>query len=331
MRIISLAIVTTLFAGGSSGCALDADEPGTSGLPPAAPEATIVDPETGERFIDARAVAASQEVITDSDIGPVALTSLYSGTLAAGAVQQWTYNNASLTQAYHLALSPVGASTSAMCQFEVIRQWDVRRNNGEREFKWQIKNIGSIACATTIYLEGQPRYAAYSTGGLDAGASKNFTYNNANPHDSVWFVNVTPSGATSTNTCQMEVTRLAYNRKSSDERELLYTVKNIGAIACQGEIQLGRTTNVSTSWSTGVIYAGASKTSGRNNVNPLDRVFAVGVLPQKLSVLDCTMEVDRSYYRQRLNAGVPERELMVITKNLGIYSCDATLLLNYLD
>jgi len=124
---------------------------------------------------------------------------------------------------------------------------------------------------------------------------------------------------------------LAYNRKPSDERELLLTFKNIGSIACQGEVQLGRTTNASTSWSTGYIGPGASALSGRNNVNPLDRVFAVGVLPEKLTYLDCTMEVDRTYYRQRLNAGVPERELMVITKSLGEYSCTGTLLLNYLD
>ena len=75
----------------------------------------------------------------------------YSGTMAPGASMTRKWNNSRTNAVYQVGLSPVGASTSADCEFEVTNQWYDRLNSGEREFFYTIKNIGSISCGTNIH------------------------------------------------------------------------------------------------------------------------------------------------------------------------------------
>src|SRR5690349_23348939 len=74
--------------------------------------------------------------------------SSFSGTLAPGASQGHVWVNLPSNTAYEIGLSPVGASTAAMCEFEVTDQWYEGLSTGERRLRATIKNIGSLACGT---------------------------------------------------------------------------------------------------------------------------------------------------------------------------------------
>src|SRR5687768_9900112 len=94
-------------------------------------------PKSPDGQLDARAAAAAS--------GSIGINSTwYSGTVAAGASQGWTWNNAPATAAYIVGFNPSGASTSSTCSFEVTSSRYVQQYGGEREFQFWIKNIGSI-------------------------------------------------------------------------------------------------------------------------------------------------------------------------------------------
>lgn len=348
MTIIRLALSPVLMTGLLAGCM---SEPGEELVGQEAPIASAekgqsAGVELGVRHaaaevalaagaLDGRAAVAAEAKAqgTLTTVSPSLTSSWYSGSVAPGATQHWYWNNSSLTAAYQVGLSPVGASTSSACQFEVIRTLDVQKYGGEREFHFYIKNTGSITCGATILLDAKQRFTNFATGGIEAGASKSFTWNNANPLDSAHLVGVSPSGATSLNSCELEVVRTYYLQQPSGEREFHFTIKNAGEIACQGDIQLALTTSGVSSWSTGTIGAGASKSWVWNNANPLDRVFVPGLSPSGASGSSvCQLEVTQSYYRQVINSdGSAERKFFLTVKNPGSLSCGATLLLNSLD
>ncbi|WP_224369842.1 hypothetical protein [Hyalangium versicolor] len=283
--------------------------------------------------LDGRAAAAA-EGVREMAVTPGAMalaSSWYSGSVAAGATQHWYWNNSNLTAAYKVGLSPTGASTSSACRFEVTRTWDTQQYGGEREFHFAIKNTGSIACGTNILLSYQTRAATWATGGIDVGASKSWTWNNANPLTATHVVGISPSGATSTTPCELEVTRTWYAQQPGGEREFKFTVKNVGAIACQGDVQLAVITSANSSWSTGSLSPGASGTWVWNNANPLDRVYAAGLSPAGAStVTPCQLEVTKTYYQQKINTdGTAEREFYLTVENVGSLTCSGTILLNY--
>jgi hypothetical protein len=281
--------------------------------------------------LDGRAAAAA-EGVRDMAVSMGLVSSWYSGSVAPGATQHWYWNNSSLTSAFTVGLSPTGASTASPCKFEVTRAWDVQQYGGEREFHFYIKNTGSITCGTNILVTSQTRSSTWETGGIDVGASKSWTWNNANPLTATHLVGVSPSGATSGNSCQLEVTRSWYAQQPSGEREFKFTVKNVGAIACQGDIQLAVITNANSSWSTGSMSPGTSKSWVWNNASPLDRVYTPGLSPAGASGLTaCQLEVTNSYYQQKINSdGTTEREYYLTVENVGSLTCSGTLLLNYL-
>jgi len=321
MKIINLVmpsvLVSTLFAG----CVMPSEND---------PVTDDNDPASTDGVLDGRAAAeAEAQALGISDL-PLNLTSWYSGSVAPGGTQHWYWNNSSLTAAYQVGLSPIGASTSNACNFEVTRTWDVQNYGGEREFHFIIQNTGAITCGANILLDSTQRLSTWATGGLNPGASKSWTWNNANPLDASYFVGVSPSGATSSNPCELEVTRTWYDQQPGGERELKFTVKNAGAIACQGDIQLARTSSVPATWSTGTLAAGASKSWTWNNANPLDRIYVPGLSPDGASGLTaCVLEVTQSYYRQVINAdGSAERELHLTVSNVGSLACFGTVLLN---
>lgn len=331
MRIISLAmpslLVTTLLVG----CVLSPEEE-TIGedsedqlLP--SEEAALT-----ANALDGRAAAAAEaKTLGILPSSTLSLTSSwYSGSIDPGATKHWYWNNSSLTAAFHVGLSPIGASTASACQLEVTRQWDVQKYGGEREFHFYIKNTGAIACGANILLGSKQSFNTVATGGIAAGASKSWTWNNANPLTASHLIGVSPSGATSTDSCQLEVTRLWYVRQPG-ERELKFTVKNVGAIACQGDVQLALTTDAASSWSTSNLSPGGAQSWVWNNANPLDRVYVPGLSPGS-SVTPCQLEVTQSYYRQVINSGgSTEREFRFTVKNAGTSTCLGTVLLNYLD
>lgn len=261
------------------------------------------------------------------------MTSVYSGNVAAGASQDWFVRDAADDVAYHVGFSPTGASTSAPCAFRVDRTWQTQLTSGERRYNFRIKNVGSIACGTDILVASLASSASPWSGALEPGATTNRIWNNANPIESTYLVNVSPSGATSSNPCQFEVTRLWYLQQPDGERELRYSVKNTGSIACTAKVVLARATASDSTWSTGTIAAGATKGWHWNNANPLTRIYALGLSPLGASGSDtCRLELVDSWYQQNINSdGSSEREYHLSVKNIGGVSCSGKVLLNYLD
>jgi hypothetical protein len=328
-------LVTSLL----SACIIDADQeaqeepPAPTALPEAS-EPVAADLALLPAALDGRAAAAEEARKSGAPIAALGLdSSWFSGTIAPGATKGWVWNNAPSTVAFQVGLSPIGASTTAPCKLEVARTFDSKNASGEREFYLYVKNTGTIACGGTVLLGSKTRFGSLAIGGLAPGASKNFLWNNANPTTASHIIGVDPSGATSADDCKMEVTRVWYTQQSSGERELRFTIKNIGVIACQGSANMALADAANSSWSTGVINAGDSKTVHWNNANPLDRIYVPGLAPGGAPFFSpCTLEVTGSYYRQVINTtGSPEREFYFTIKNSGAINCFGTVLLNYVD
>jgi len=166
------------------------------------------------------------------------------GGVDPGASMTKHWNNANpLTNSYVAGLSPVGATGTTACQFEVTREWYAQQPGGEREFWFTIKNVGTIACSTNILLGTKASTKITTTGTLAAGASISKSWNNANPLNAAHIVGLSPLGATST-ACQLEVTRTWYRQVINPpaERELRYTVKNVGSISCSADVLLALNT-----------------------------------------------------------------------------------------
>ncbi|HVK24434.1 MAG TPA: hypothetical protein VM677_24010 [Actinokineospora sp.] len=147
------------------------------------------------------------------------------------------WNNANpLNAAYVVGLSPTGATSSAACQFEVTRQWYQQQPGGEREFWFNVKNVGSIACTAEVLLGVKTTSTITSTGTMGPGAVHSTQWNNANPLSAAYIVGFSPSGATPATACQFELTRAYYaqviNSSGSTEREFRQTFENVGAITC---------------------------------------------------------------------------------------------------
>jgi hypothetical protein len=257
------------------------------------------------------------------------MTSWFSGTVAAGGTQSWVWNNAAAGASYKVALSPVGASTSADCEFEVTRSWDVQQPTLEREFHFAIKNVGTIACGTNILLSSLAGAHTWSTGGINAGGSKSWTWNNANPLDAAYLPGLNPSGATSTDACQLEVTSQWYVQQPTAEREFRFTVKNVGAIACQGTVLLAQQ-SAGNSFGSGVLAANATGGYVWHNA-PTNLIFLPGLTPAGASATTaCSLQITRQWYQQRIKPdGTSTRELLLNVKNVGTISCSATIQLAF--
>jgi hypothetical protein len=181
--------------------------------------------------------AAPPAVLADEGV----VASWFSGTIAPGASQDRVWNDSGPAgTVFEVGLIPVGATTQQRCQFEVTRTWYTQQWRGGRQFQFTITNTGAIACATNIYLTSVASFRAWSTGGLNPSSGRTWTWNNANPIDWIYTAGLSPSGSTSTDQCQLAVTRTWYARQASGEREFKLTVRNIGNIACQGDVLLAR-------------------------------------------------------------------------------------------
>ena len=332
MKITKLSVPSVLAMSLLAGCVTDpGDELGSEDSAMAETTGEAVS-QAADEVLDARsAVAAEHKDLSALTSQPMGLTTWYSGAVAPGATQHWVWNNAPATLVFTAGASPVGATTASPCDFEITRSWDVQQYGGEREFHFDLKNVGSITCGANVLLDSMPRINSFSTSGIAAGAAKSFTWNNASP--GAFFANVNPSGATSGSPCALEVTRTWYVQQPGGEREFRLTVQNVGAIACQGDVNLGLTTAANSSWSTAALSPGASQGWTWNNANPLDRIYVPGLSPLGASGLTpCALEVTRQYYRQVLNTtGSTEREFHFDVKNVGTLACYGTVLLDYMN
>jgi hypothetical protein len=342
MKIINFGMLSILGATLFAGCAMDTgaepvDDDGADDASQASVRGVSADQAALEaRPLDGRAAAAvmAKELGVTAAAASGSLTSQwFSGSVAAGGTQHWFWNNSSKTVAFKVGLSPTGASTTSACRFQVTRTWDVQQNTGEREFHFEIKNIGAIACGTNVLLTSQAAFTTWSTGGIAVGASQSWTWNNANPLSSTHLVGVSPTGSTSTDTCDIEVTRSFYLQQPSGEREFHFVLKNVGNIACQGDIQLANTTSADSSWSTGSLAPGASSSWVWNNANPLTRVYVPGLAPAGASTTTpCQLEITSTSYQQFINAdGTTERKFNLTVKNIGSLTCSGRVLLNGLN
>jgi len=283
--------------------------------------------------LDARAAAAESAVgggVSGGATGPLA--KWYTGFLAPGAQQYWHWNNAG-SGVYKVGFTPSGSGTAGSCRFRVERSWDVQQPSGEREFHFLIENIGSISCGANILLQQQAASSSWSTGTISPGVTQSWTWNNANPLTAAHLVNVSPTGAVSPNTCQLEVTRSWYVQQPGGEREFRFQVKNVGSISCGGTVLLAANTSASSSWSTGTISPGSSAAWYWNNANPLTRVYVNGVSPLGATATTaCQLEMLPSFYLEQLDTDhTNQRRYYIGVKNVGTISCSGTILLNDLN
>ncbi|MDG4791659.1 hypothetical protein O7626_38190 [Micromonospora sp. WMMD1102] len=259
-------------------------------------------------------------------------TNFFSGTISAGASASWVWNNANPHSAvYKVGLSPVGASTSAVCAFEVTNEWYERLNTGERKFHFTIKNVGSIACGTNVILSSLGGSTIGSTGGMDPSEIMTFStqLTQVGQVFDMGLIGLLPSGATSSNNCRFKVLRTWYQRVAQgDVAQPVYLraeVQNIGNIACSADVLKGVTPTESR-LTQRTLNAGSSITTTWNNANPTTATHVINVEPVELG---CTMQITRHYYRQVINSnGSAERELILTLKNIGSAQCSARPLLS---
>lgn len=250
----------------------------------------------------------------------------FSGTVAAGSTRSYFWN-APPSAVYTVGLTPRGASTTQDCEFEVIRTWNVQPIGGGREFRFTIKNVGAIACGTDVMLYSLSDVAgAWNTGGVDPGASVTKHWNNAGASNA-YVGGAAPSGATSSASCQFEVTREWYQQQPGGEKEFWFTLKNTGTIACSAEVLLGAKSTAN-ALSTGTLAPGATVGKTWNN-NPDQVAYLIGFNPVgATSATPCQFELTRAWHAQVINStGVAEKELRYNYRNAGTITCAALRLI----
>ncbi|WP_203912213.1 hypothetical protein [Rhizocola hellebori] len=255
--------------------------------------------------------------------------------IAPGVSHTFTWNNANpLNIAYEVGLNPQLATPEAPCEFEIMRVWYVQQYQGlERQLKVTIKNIGAIFCYTVVWLREMPTIAPanWYTPVLKPGEISTHTWNNAGLTSS-HIPGLVPMGATSSAPCQLEVISrwdvLHYDEAGGVEREFKFKVANVGAISCMGAILLG-SSSINLPWIANMMAPGEVGTFARNNANPLDKVYAIGIKPSHTqSGFSCEFGVQRRWYLQRINLdGTPEREFWFTVKNVGNLLCGPNILL----
>jgi hypothetical protein len=250
--------------------------------------------------------------------------SWFSGTVPAGASQSWWWNNANpLDTVYEVGLRPVGAPIGGSCQFEVTRSWYVQQPDGEREFHFVIRNVGTVACDTEILLTIIGSSRSWSTGSLAPGSSRSWTWNNT-IRDAAYRVGLSPTGAASTSPCQLEVTRTFYRQQPGGEREFVLTVKNVGTVACAADVLLGRV-GASATGPALAVNAGQTRTDALVDPATPVLVFVPGLAPAGATDTGaCQIQAVRHWYEQHVSTnGATSRILRISFRNIGSLNCSA--------
>jgi hypothetical protein len=271
-------------------------------------------------------------IVTSAPAHAATETNFFSGTVAAGASKGWVWNNANPHNAvYKVGLSPVGASTSTACAFEVTNEWYERLNTGERKFHFTIKNVGTIACGTDVILSSLSGSSIASTGGMDPSeiTTVSTQLTQIGQVFDMGLIGLLPSGATSSNSCRFKVLRTWFQRvPQGDVAQPVYLraeVQNIGNIACSADVLKG-VTPTQNRLSLRTLNAGSSVSTSWTNATPLTATHVINAEPVELG---CTMQITRHYYRQVVNSsGSTVRELVLTLKNIGTTQCSARPLLS---
>lgn len=278
---------------------------------------------------DARAAATASGGLGKAAKGGIGIAATwYTGTVAAGGTQGWTWNNAPADAVYVVGYNPAGATTSATCQFETIDTRYVQLFGGQRQFQFILKNVGSIACAATVQLTAVTSSVYVNTGGISPGGTSTFLWNI--PWSTIWLVGLNPSGATSSAACQFQVSRTWIVQPGSSLRQLWVEVKNVGAVTCQADVRLGSTT-IGSQFAMATVGAGGTWGTTWNNANPVTSAYVISPSPQGSFPTYCQFEVTRVVYIQRINSdGSSQRQISMWFKNLSTISCGGTAYLQTL-
>jgi hypothetical protein len=258
-----------------------------------------------------------------ADAGPLegqalAAGTFFSGTYTPGQAVDW-HKPAALNVVYDVGLSPQGASSSTPCAFEVTRDWYKQLPSGAREYWWTLKNVGTISCATQVQLTEQASNAALGPYALDPGGStaKEWNIDLGKP---VYQVGASPTGATPSSACAMEITRTWYGRTASGGVHVFAILKNVGTIACSAQIRFTNKTSAQNFLQLPVIAAGATTSKTWTNVDPVTSAYWSGSIPSSSNV-NCKLELTRKVYAQRVTAAGTKRELQLQIKNVGAVAC----------
>jgi len=269
--------------------------------------------------------------------GSASAANWFTGPIAPGVSKTFIWNHANpLNTSYVVGLDPVGATIGNSCQVEVTRSWYKQQPSGEREFWFTITNIGTFSCGANILLRQLPvANGAWSTGGVNPGQSKTTKWNNA-LKERAYAVGFSPQGATSTTPCQFELMRtwtvMLANGTGLPERELWFTYKNVGTIACSADIQVGYQDGADPIQLSS-LEIGDSGSWHWNNANPLDRAYVLDTSTGFTTAGNsCAMEATRGWYVQKVNpTGTTEREFHYTIKNVGTLKCPPVVLLGPAD
>lgn len=272
---------------------------------------------------DARAAAAASGGLGKAATGGVGIAATwFTGTVAAGGTQGWTWTNAPADAVYVVGYNPAGATTSATCQFETISTRYVRLFSGERQFQLTLKNVGSIACGAIVQLTAVTSAVYVNTGGVNPGGVQTYLWNI--PWSTIWLVGLNPSGATSSAACQFQVTRTWIVQPGADLRQLWVEVKNVGSVTCQADVRLG-STSIGPQFSITTMSGGSTWSTTWNNANPTTSAYVISPSPQGSWPTFCQFEVTRVVYIQRVNSdGSSQRQIAMSFKNLSTIACGGT-------
>ena len=271
---------------------------------------------------------------TDRSATPsAAVTSLWSGTVQPGGTRTWHWNNAPVGRIYQVGLSPSGATTTTTCRFEVVKSWYETTHLGEREFYWRIENVGSLACGTHVVLTAVVADDDAHLGWLDPGHT--YVTGTIDPSDDgkVSLIGASATGATRAADCRMRVSRLTYHSyqyRAERRTHIISRITNDATIGCD-LTRLEGERPVAAQFSLGAFAIDQVKGFVWNNANPVMSAFVLEIQGTSRVGSECLFEVTRQYYRQRLNDGSPERELVFFvrrTDDLGTGgTCGANALL----
>ena len=243
------------------------------------------------------------------------------GVLDAGASRVYTWTNAN-SDIYEVSPAGVRSSDSSRpCAVQVVDQWYRRAAGGARQFQMRIENSDSVACAVTVRMALFAADRTGSTGTIQPGSSKAWIWHSSNFAKNVYLIGVTPNEPAS-GTCQLDVdwrTRVA----PSGEQQFYWSVRNTGAVACDGAWKLGWVPVQSTTTFTDEPSppGGIGSLSGLVNSDTY-RVFVWGLIPIETSDGNC--DWGPRYYGNLGDPAVPTAEArwFVAYRNAGSTTCE---------
>jgi hypothetical protein len=276
--------------------------------------------------LTAAALAGPQSTaaVAASESGTV-VTTWFTGTMEPGETKTTgAWRNVRSDHTYDVSLSPVGASTSEACNFRVDRVWNKQRPEGNRDLRFVIRNFGRVACAATVMVYMIPAKKIGSTGGIDPGATKTFTERSLDTRK-VHRVGLLSSGATSSHACELEVVGLRYYHQylggGTSSLNVTYEVKNVGAIACQGDVLLG---SAPIEHSSRIGDVGSGKWHGHGMSASPQTAYVPGVVPDVACILDLYANDHLQWIDRR---GTVDREVFLSVQNRAAQSCDGKFVL----